>query len=227
MRLYHHPYSDNARRAVMTVRHLNASIDLALVDWQKGEQHRPRFVKWNPNSRAPAREDNGFVLRESHAIRQYLADKPPRQTIHLAKTRVRADVNHWLSWCGPHLTLAVGSLHREYAIKGATGRRPQTVLQSSATKTWSASSARSSIHTSPVEDGFVTAQPRSRISPLSPPLRVCGPLTRPRGSSLARSPTCAVGGPECRPSMPERERVLPWRMRAAHEHGAGMHAHRA
>ena len=43
MRLYHHPYSDNARRAVMAALHLDAPIELVLVDLQKREQRQPHF----------------------------------------------------------------------------------------------------------------------------------------------------------------------------------------
>ena len=121
MRLYHHPYSDNARRAVMAALHLNAPVELVLVDLQKGEQRQPHFLKLNPNHRVPVLEDDDFTLWESHAIMQYLADKTPGQTIYPAETRARADVNRWLFWCGQHLTPAVGILNMEHFIKGMIG----------------------------------------------------------------------------------------------------------
>lgn len=121
MRLYHHPYSDNARRAVMTALHLNVPVELVLVDLQKGEQDQPHFLKLNPNHRVPVLEDDGFVLWESHAIMQYLADKTPGQTIYPVEIKARADINRWLFWCGCHLTPAVGILNREYFIKGMIG----------------------------------------------------------------------------------------------------------
>lgn len=121
IRLYHHPYSDNARRAVMTALHLNVPVDFVLVNLQKSEQVQPHFLKLNPNHRVPVLEDGGFVLWESHAIMQYLADKTPEQTIYPAEIQARADVNRWLFWCGCHLTPAVGILNREYFIKGMIG----------------------------------------------------------------------------------------------------------
>ena len=42
MRLYHHPYSFNSRRAVMTALHLKAPVELVFVDLQKGEQQLVR-----------------------------------------------------------------------------------------------------------------------------------------------------------------------------------------
>lgn len=74
MRLYHHPYSFNARRAVMTALHLKSPVELVFVDLGKGEQRQPQFLKLNPNHRVPVLEDDGFILWESYAITQYLAD---------------------------------------------------------------------------------------------------------------------------------------------------------
>lgn len=121
MRLYHHPYSFNARRAVMTALHLHSPVELVFVDLQKGEQRQPQFLKLNPNHKVPVLEDDGFILWESHAIMQYLADKTPRQTIYPAETRARADVNRWLFWSGQHLSPAIGILNWEHMVKGILG----------------------------------------------------------------------------------------------------------
>lgn len=121
MRLYHHPYSFNARRAVMTALHLKSPVELVFVDLAKGEQRQPQFLKLNPNHRVPVLEDDGFLLWESHAIMQYLADKMPRQTLYPSETRARADVNRWLFWCGQHLTPAIAILNWEHVIKGMLG----------------------------------------------------------------------------------------------------------
>lgn len=121
MRLYHHPYSFNARRAVLTALHLGAPVELVFVDLQKGEQRTPQFLKLNPNHRVPVLEDDGFVLWESYAIMQYLADKTLRQTLYPTGTRARADVNRWLFWCSQHFSPAVGILNWEHVIKGILG----------------------------------------------------------------------------------------------------------
>lgn len=121
MRLYHHPYSFNARRAVLTALHLEAPVELVFVDLQKGEQRQPQFLQLNPNHRVPVLEDDGFVLWESYAIMQYLADKIPGQTLYPTETRARADVNRWLFWCSQHFSPAVGVLNWEHVIKGMLG----------------------------------------------------------------------------------------------------------
>jgi glutathione S-transferase len=121
MRLYHHPMSSNARRAVMTAMHLGAKVDLVVVDLAKGEQRAPSFLLKNPNGKVPVLDDDGFVLWESHAIMQYLADKTPGQTVYPAEIRARADVNRWLFWSAYHFTPSVSILGWENYVKPMIG----------------------------------------------------------------------------------------------------------
>jgi glutathione S-transferase len=122
MRLYHHPLSSNARRAVMTAHHLGADVELVLIDLARRAQHAPSFVRMNPNAKVPVLEDEGFVLWESHAIMQYLCDQTPGQTLYPQDARARADVNRWLFWCSHHFAPAVGILTWERVVKKITGR---------------------------------------------------------------------------------------------------------
>ncbi len=121
MRLYHHPLSTNARRAVMTAVPLGVPVSLVTVDLAKGEQRQPPFLKLNPNHKVPVLDDDGFVLWESHAIMQYLCDTAPRQTVYPAANRARADVNRWLFWCAQHFGPAVELLNWEHWIKELLG----------------------------------------------------------------------------------------------------------
>ena len=118
MRLYYHPLSTNARRAVLAAAHLGTSLELVAVDFSKGEQRKPEFLRMNPNGWVPVLDDNGFYLHESHAIIQYLADGTPGQTVYPAERRARADVNRWLFWSAQHFQPAVGLLLWECVIKG-------------------------------------------------------------------------------------------------------------
>jgi glutathione S-transferase len=122
MRLYHHPLSMNARRAVMAGLQLGAPVELVFVDLQKQEQSQPQFLEMNPNHRVPVLEDDGFRLWESRAIMQYLADKTPGQTLYPTDPRARADVNRWLFWCSQHFTPALGIFNWENMVKPMIGR---------------------------------------------------------------------------------------------------------
>ena len=61
MRLYDHPLSSNARRAVITAIELNAPVELVLVDLVKREQRQTAFLARNPAGRVPVLEDGSFV----------------------------------------------------------------------------------------------------------------------------------------------------------------------
>jgi glutathione S-transferase len=121
MRLYHHPQSSNARRAVMTAIHLDVKADLVFVDLAKGAQRDAAYLRLNPNGKVPVLDDDGFVLWESHAIMQYLADKTPGQTLYPTDIPARADVNRWLFWSAHHFTPAVSVLNWENMVKKIIG----------------------------------------------------------------------------------------------------------
>ena len=121
MRLYYHPVSTCSRRVLIAAHHLEMKIDLVLVDLFKGEQNSPEFLKLNPNHRVPVLEHDGFVLWESYAIMQYLADMTPEQTLYPTDTRARADVNRWLFWCGQYFMPGIGILNWENSIKSMAG----------------------------------------------------------------------------------------------------------
>ena len=122
MRLYIHPLSTNARRVLLTVAQLGTPVETVFVDLAQGAQRTPEFMRLNPNHRVPVLDDDGFVLWESYAIMQYLADKTPGQTLYPADMRARADVNRWLFWCAAHFMHAIGTLNWENHIKGMIGQ---------------------------------------------------------------------------------------------------------
>jgi glutathione S-transferase len=121
MRLYHHPLSTNARRAVMTAVHLGLKPELVVVDLSKRAQRTPEFLRMNPNGKVPVLDDEGFLLTESHAIMQYLAEGTPGQTVYPSDRRARADVNRWLFWSAHHFQPAITIFNWENLVKGYLG----------------------------------------------------------------------------------------------------------
>ena len=121
MRLYYHPLSSNSRRVVLTAIHLNVPIELVVVDLLKGEHKAPEYLRQNPNGKVPLLDDDGFMLWESHAIMQYLADGAPGQDLYPLEVKARADVNRWLFWSAYHFTPAVGFISRERVSKKMVG----------------------------------------------------------------------------------------------------------
>ncbi|MBN8612804.1 MAG: glutathione S-transferase family protein [Deltaproteobacteria bacterium] len=131
MRLHHHPFSSNARRAVMTAHHLAAhhagapKVELVLVDLGKGQQRSPEYLKLNPMGRVPTLEDGDFVLTESQAIMIHLAQSTPDQTVYPSELRARSRVNQWLFWCAHHFAPAVAVLNWERVVKSLVGAGPE------------------------------------------------------------------------------------------------------
>jgi glutathione S-transferase len=122
MRLYYNPLSGNSRRARIAALLLRTDLHLVLVDLPKGEQHQPPHLQRNPNGRVPVLDDDGFLLWESRAIMQYLADKTPGQSLYPTDARARADVNRWLFWDTAHFAQGVAVLTFERLIKRMSGR---------------------------------------------------------------------------------------------------------
>uniref|UniRef100_A0A3Q2Y6E2 Glutathione S-transferase theta 1a n=1 Tax=Hippocampus comes TaxID=109280 RepID=A0A3Q2Y6E2_HIPCM len=89
-------------RSVFMFAKLNAiPFDFKLVDLAKGEQYGEEFGKISPVRKVPVMKDGDFVLTESVAILQYLAEKhASRLPDHWypADLRQRARVNEYLSW---------------------------------------------------------------------------------------------------------------------------------
>ena len=128
MRLYHHPMSSNARRALMTAIHLGLPLELAEVDLMNADDRR-RLAELNPNGKVPVLADGDFLLWESCAIMQYLAEQVPGQTIYPQAPQARADVNRWLFWTAQHFAPAISVLAWERAWKGMTGNGPADPLE--------------------------------------------------------------------------------------------------
>ena len=101
----------------MTAIMLKVELQLVTVNLLKGEHRTAAFLKLNPNGKIPLLEDEGFLLWESHAIMQYLADRCGAPTLYPSDLQARADVNRWLFWSAYHFTPAVGTISRERVSK--------------------------------------------------------------------------------------------------------------
>jgi len=121
MKLYFHPLSGNSRRVLLVATHLGVPLERVLVDLPKGEQRGPAHLRVNPNGRVPVLDDDGFVLWESRAIMQYLAERTPGQTLLPTDARGRADVIRWLYWCAAHMAAANTILVFENFVKPLRG----------------------------------------------------------------------------------------------------------
>ena len=116
MQLYYSPISSNSRRVLLAADHLGIELDLVDIDLLSPEDRR-RLQDVNPNAKVPVLVDDGFVLPESCAIMQYLADGKPGQTLYPTEPLARADVNRWMFWGCQHFTQPIGQIAWENVWK--------------------------------------------------------------------------------------------------------------
>ena len=97
MKLYGFPPSPNTWKIRAVAAHLGLPLEVQFVDLTKGAQRVPEYLALNPVGRTPTLVDGDFVLWESAAILQYIADKKPN-TLWPNDPRMRADISRWLFW---------------------------------------------------------------------------------------------------------------------------------
>ncbi|TFW26616.1 glutathione S-transferase family protein [Duganella callida] len=120
MRLYYHPASTSARRVMLAAIHMGTPLELTEVNLMSAEDRR-RLAALNPNNKVPVLQDADFILWESGAIMQYLADRTHGQTLYPDHIMTRADINRWMLWTGQHFAPALGVYVYEHIWKGLTG----------------------------------------------------------------------------------------------------------
>ena len=105
----------------MTALHLGLAVDVLPMDFTRGEHLRADYLRLNPNHRVPVLIDGDYVLWESYAIMQYLADREEGRALYPLEPRARCDINRWLFWCGQHFQPGVSILNIEHAVKPMMG----------------------------------------------------------------------------------------------------------
>ena len=118
IKLHVFPLSPRAFKVLAVAEHLGLDYETKFVDLTKGEQSTPAFAALNPNKRMPVLEEDDFVLWESGAIMQYLAQKKPEFELLPTEPRRLADVTRWQCWDLAHWESACATLIFERAVKG-------------------------------------------------------------------------------------------------------------
>lgn len=98
LKIYGRANSINVRKVLWTVEEIG--LPYTREDWGRGFRPTsdPEFLKLNPFAVVPVIDDDGFVLRESHAISRYLATKHGRTELYPTDPKQRAEVEAWMDW---------------------------------------------------------------------------------------------------------------------------------
>lgn len=96
--LYHHPYSQHARRVVALMEEAKLPYELRRVALEKGEHMSPEFLAVNPNHQVPVLIDGDVKLFESNTMLRYLSNKHGLSDWYPQPPAQRAQVDQWLDW---------------------------------------------------------------------------------------------------------------------------------
>ena len=98
MKLHMHPVSTTSRPIRLLIAERKLPVEEVTVDLFTSEHVQPPFAELNPNKLVPVLDDDGFVLTESQAILQYLADRFELEDLYPRDLKKRAVINERLDW---------------------------------------------------------------------------------------------------------------------------------
>ncbi|CAG9122671.1 unnamed protein product [Plutella xylostella] len=99
IKLYYFPPSPPCRAVMMAAKAMGIELEMVLTNIIEGEHMTPEFLKMNPQHTIPTIDDNGFILWESRAIIQYLANAYGRDdALYPKNPRLRAMVDQRLNF---------------------------------------------------------------------------------------------------------------------------------
>ena len=129
IKIYGRANSINVRKVLW----MCGELDLAFEreDWGRGFRatSEPEFVKVSNFGVVPVIDDDGFVLRESHAIVRYLAAKHARADLYPTDLKARAAVEQWMDWAATDLYSGVRPVFLGLIVK-MDGITPQSIDES-------------------------------------------------------------------------------------------------
>src|SRR5262249_2243572 len=119
--LYVFPPSPRAFKVIVVANYLGLDTTLCIVDLRKGQQKTPEHAALNPNMPRPPLKEAHYVLVESTAISQYVAQKRPESGLWPDDARARLDVARWQFWDNAHWDPACAVFAFEYLAKSVLG----------------------------------------------------------------------------------------------------------
>ncbi len=113
--LYDYELSGNCYKIRLLLNFLGLPFRVVPVDFYPGREHKsPWFLKLNPLGRLPVIQDEDFVLRDSHAILVYLAEKHDKNGVWYPRDNAKllGELMQWLAFAEElTATVAAARLH--------------------------------------------------------------------------------------------------------------------
>ncbi|PKR52727.1 glutathione S-transferase family protein [Thalassospira povalilytica] len=109
MKLYYHPISGHAHRAVLMLGLLGLDHELVEVDLASGAHKKPDFLALNPFGQVPVLQDGETVISDSNAILVYLAKKQGVTNWLPEDPKGAASIQRWLSVAAGQIAFGPGA----------------------------------------------------------------------------------------------------------------------
>jgi len=128
MKLYFDPITVNCRKVLAGFDLMGTKFEPVKVDYFAGAHKLPEYCIINPNAQLPALVDDDFVLWESNAILQYVADKDGATSVYPKDLRIRADISRWHLWEANQWFPACYVYLVENVVKPILGQKPDPAV---------------------------------------------------------------------------------------------------
>ncbi|HYD07827.1 MAG TPA: glutathione S-transferase N-terminal domain-containing protein [Reyranella sp.] len=125
---FYYNLAPNPTKVALCLEEMGLQYELVPVDTRKGDQHKPEFLKVNPNAKVPAIVDGDATVFDSNGILLYLAEKTGK-FLPGKSDKERGELLSWLmfvaSGIGPYSGQAVHFRNfapepKEYAVNRYT-----------------------------------------------------------------------------------------------------------
>ena len=103
---FYYSTAPNPMKVALFLEETGLAYEPIPVDTRKGDQHKPEYLKVNPNGKVPAIVDGDAVVFDSNAILLYLAEKTGKFLPSDKSAKARGELLSWLmfvaSGIGPY-----------------------------------------------------------------------------------------------------------------------------
>lgn len=108
--LYYGSGSAYAWRIWLALEHKSVPYDLKVLSFSAGDLKTPDYTALNPRQRVPTLVDDGFVVRESAAIMEYVEERWPEQPLFAKELHLRATQRRMIREADDDVGVKIGDL---------------------------------------------------------------------------------------------------------------------
>jgi glutathione S-transferase len=100
--LYTTPISANGRKVLAVAQQLKLNPEIKIINVYQGDGQKSDYLALNPFGKIPTLVDGDFILWESNAILQYMAEALGDYHLSSRDPKIRADISRWMFWESCH-----------------------------------------------------------------------------------------------------------------------------